>query len=67
MATMVEKLHGKMIMTERDAQVPPAAVVPGIGIYSIPAGNMGGNIPITPDLTLTGYSKVRETQFKLLI
>lgn len=64
---MVEKLHGKMNMMERDAQVPPAAIVPGIGIFSIPAGNMAGNVPITPVLTLTGYSKVRETQFKLLI
>lgn len=67
MATIVEKLHGKMIMMERDAQVPPAPVVPGIGIFSIPAGNMGGNIPITPVLTLTGYSKISETQLKLLI
>lgn len=67
MATMVETLHGKMIMTERDVQVPPAAISPGIGIFSIPAGTMAGNIPITPVLTLTGYNKVRETQFKVLI
>lgn len=67
MATMVEKLRGKMIMMERDAQVPPAAVAPGIGIFSITAVNMAVNIPITPVLTLTGYNEGRETQFKLLI
>lgn len=44
MATMVEKLHDKMIMTERDVQVHPAAISPDIGIFSIPDGNMAGNI-----------------------